>query len=172
MSAAPPVARWRSAARRILLLAGLWIGLNGADGSSWIVGAPIVVLAAAVSLALAPAASWRIAPAGVLPFVLFFLRQSLAGGADVARRAIGPSVRLDPDLIEFPLRLPSEVSRTFFCGVVSLLPGTCVIELRDGSILLHALDRTAGVEAGLGALEGRVAALFGVRLSAGAEAPR
>jgi len=41
--------RWRRYGLRLILMAILWVALNGADGKSWIVGAPIVVLAAAAN---------------------------------------------------------------------------------------------------------------------------
>jgi len=145
-------------------MALLWLGLNGWDGNSWLVGVPAVLAAAWISVTLLPAISWRWTASGALAFVGFFLRESVRGGWDVARRALSPGLALSPAIVCHALHLPAGPSRLFFCGAISLLPGTAVVSIAEGTICLHVLDWTPRVEEELRELERRVGALFGVEL--------
>jgi multicomponent Na+:H+ antiporter subunit E len=109
--------------------------------------------------------AWRLA--GFARFVPFFLRESLLGGLDVARRAFDPRLPIEPGFIELPLRLPAGAPRVFFVAVVSLLPGTLSTALEGSSLRVHVLDRRMGVDRTLRRLEERVAELYGARLDAG-----
>lgn len=145
---------------RLILLSLIWFGFNGGDWNSWIVGGPALVLAAWISVRLWPGLSWHWSPRGALAFGAYFLRESWRGGWDVARRALSPRVNIAPGIISHPLRLPAGPARLFFCGVVSLLPGTAVVAIGSDEIQVHVLDQSAHVESGLRELECRVAALF------------
>jgi multisubunit Na+/H+ antiporter MnhE subunit len=57
-----------------------------------------------------------------------------------------------------------------FCASISLLPGTAVVAITDGSIRVHVLDASPRVDDELRELEDRVAALFGLRLTEPEEA--
>ncbi len=142
-------------------MALIWLGLNGTDGSSWIVGGPVVCAAAWISVRLLPATTWHWTVVGALAFGWFFLRESLRGGWDVARRALAPKVVLAPVIVCYPLHLPPGAARLFFCGSISLLPGTAVVALTGETLCIHVLDASPQVEEELRRLETRVAALFG-----------
>lgn len=150
---------------RALWMALLWLGLNGTDPASWVVGGPAVLAAAWISLKLLPDVSWRWSARGALFFAAYFLRESFRGGWDVARRAISPGLALSPAIVCHPLHLPSGPSRLFFCSTISLLPGTAVVAIAESNILVHVLDSSNSVEEGLNELERRVGALFGVELT-------
>ncbi len=145
-------------------MALVWLGMNGTDWSSWIVGGPVVLAAAWVSVTLLPDARWRLSAGGAIAFAGFFLRESLRGGWDVAWRALSPALPLSPAIVCFPLHLPPGSARLLFCGAISLLPGTAVVAITDGSICVHVLDVSPRVEEELRELEDHVAALFGLRL--------
>lgn len=157
----PPAVAWRFLAR-LALLALIWLGLNGPDWSSWIVGGPVVFAAAWISVNLLPAIPWQWSVSGALAFAGFFLRESVRGGCDVARRAISPGLALSPAIVCHPLHLPPGPSRLFFCSAISLLPGTAVVAIADSNICVHVLDNSSSVEEELRELERRVGALFGL----------
>jgi multicomponent Na+:H+ antiporter subunit E len=156
-----PFLRWL---RRALGLALIWLGCNGLDGASWLVGGPVVLAAAAVSLKLAPTIPWRWTVRGALGFGWFFLCESLRGGWGVARHALSPQLRFSPGLVRHPLHLPPGPARLFFCNVISLLPGTAVVEIETDALCAHVLDLSPEAGRELRDLERRVAVLFGVAL--------
>ncbi len=159
----PPAVAWRFLAR-LALFALIWLGLNGADWGSWIVGGPVVIVAAGISVKLLPAIPWHWSVSGALAFAGFFLRESLRGGWDVACRALAPKLALSPAILCVPFHLPPGVARLFFCGAISLLPGTAVVAIAADTLCIHALAASPRVEEELRELENRVAALFGLVL--------
>ena len=145
-------------------MALLWLGLNGTDRSSWIVGGPVALAAAWISVKLLPAISWHWSVGGALNFSWFFLRESVRGGWGVARRAISPGLALSPTIVCHSFHLPPGPSRLFFCSAISLLPGTAVVAIADINICVHVLDHSSSVKEELRELERRVGALFGFEL--------
>lgn len=158
----------RAFATRLVLFAGLWWAF--ADGSVANPGlAGVVVLgAAAASLRLTRPSAWRLAPAGLLRFVLFFLGRSMMAGVDVARRAVDPRLPIAPGVLSYRTALPAGAPRACFAAVVSLLPGTLSVGLVADRLEVHALDVRDDVRAHLEALERRIAAIFTSRPPASA----
>jgi multicomponent Na+:H+ antiporter subunit E len=146
--------------RRAAFLAFLWWILAEGRVDAPLLAAALVCAAAAVSLALqAPVrARWR--PWRLPRLVLYFLEQSLLGGWDVARRALAPSLPVQPALVRFELTLPAGFPTVLFAWIVSLTPGTASVAIEDQSLVVHALDVRMGVEERLRALEAHVALLF------------
>jgi multicomponent Na+:H+ antiporter subunit E len=140
-----------------------WILTDGA-ASSWGIGVPAVLLAVTASIALVPPA--HVVWYELLRFVPFFLVRSLIGGVDVAWRAFHPGMRIAPDLIEYPLRLPPGLPRVFMVNTVSLLPGSLSAELGADYLKVHVLDGRKDFLPELEALEQRVARVFGAFLQA------
>lgn len=128
------------------------------------VGGPVVIAAAWISVKLLPVIPWHWSAGGALAFAGFFLRESLRGGWDVARRALSPQLALAPAIVCVPFHLPPGAARLFFCSAISLLPGTAVVAIAENNLCVHALDYSPRVEEELRDLELRVAALFGLAL--------
>ena len=85
--------RLRRCWARTIWMALIWLGLNGLDVNSWVVGVPAVLAAAWISVRLLPAISWRWSLRGALVFAAYFIRESVRGGWDVARRVLSPALR-------------------------------------------------------------------------------
>jgi multicomponent Na+:H+ antiporter subunit E len=155
----------RQAALRIALLAFLWWILVGLDGEGWIIGIPVILSAAVVSMMLAPKLGWRFRPIKAVWFLGYFVWSALRGGIDVTSRAFHPSLPINPGFITHYFRLPKSSSRVFLADVASLLPGTLSAGLEDQCLVIHVLDCNLPVEQSMEELEIRVAALFGETLS-------
>lgn len=147
---------------RLATLAVTWLVLvNGAVSSLWI-GVPVIVLALAGAFPgqSSPPVVWR----EVIRFIPSFLRRSLSGGVDVARRALHPRLPLNPELVEYPLRLPQGLPRVVMADLVNLLPGTLTVELTADELQVHVIDRQVPVLDELKAVERAVARIFGLAL--------
>jgi multicomponent Na+:H+ antiporter subunit E len=145
------------------MLFAIWCVLVGSvSGFAY---APIfVVLALAISSRLSGATMrWR---ATQLPrFAAFFLRHSLYGGIDVARRALDPRrLSLAPRVHRYRLRLTGPDARIFFINTLSLMPGTLAMAVEVEWLYLHVLDERLPFERTLRETEACVADLFGERL--------
>ena len=125
---------------RVGLYTVLWWAISEGNPNSWSVGAFSVAGAAACSLGLAPNAVLRWRPMDGLRFLSLFLRHTLLGACDVAKRALRPSLRLSPALRTYELCVPDGTGRVLLMDTVSLLPGTLSARVVDNTLVVHALD--------------------------------
>lgn len=150
---------------RLLIFGLLWWLLTSGQGSAVLFGAPFVVVAALLSALArfrvsAPAPLLRsVAPLALLRLIGFFLWHSLLGGVDVALRAFRYPLPLQPDLIDYPLRLPPGPATVLMSGLVSLMPGTLSV-ICEGHLRVHVLDRHGHWDEDLERLEQRVGAVY------------
>lgn len=151
-----------AAGRGAVLILLWWVLTEGTGGFAFAV--VIVPFALWATFVLGPAHRRRLSIPGLLRFVPFFLRQSLIGGIDVARRALDPRMPLAPALFEYPLRLTDERERVLLANILSLLPGTVSAELDANRVRLHVLDVRMPIERTVRRAEARVAGMFGETL--------
>ena len=148
--------------RRAALLALLWWILTEGRFDAALFATALVCAAAGASLALQPPPRprrrWR--PAYLPRLTFYFLRLSLLGGWDVARRAFTPSLPVQPALVRFELELEAGFPLVLFTWLVSLTPGTASVTIEGRVLVVHALDVRLAVEEKLRELELQVAALF------------
>jgi len=151
--------------RRAAVFAVVWWVVVEGDPSGWVFGVPFVALATLASIKLTPTREWRLSPLGTLRYAWYFIHQSLLGGIDVALRAIRPSMPIDPELVQYRMRLEPEHARVLFADTVSLLPGTLSTGFEGDWLTMHVIDCGLPVEQSLRDVEERVADLFGLDLS-------
>lgn len=151
-------------ASRAALAAVGWCTLTGGVTEGWLVGLPAVAVAALFSAWLLP--TLALFPLGAIRFAGFFLRQSLLGGIDVARRAFMRRPPLSPAVVAYDFRVASELERVMLTNTVSLLPGTLGADLDRERLHVHVLDDGRDVRGELELAERRVAELFGRPLPA------
>lgn len=151
--------------RRTVVLAVVWWAVSeGSTEVGLLHAAAVVAAAAATSLWLAPPSGRRLRPLAAVRFGLWFLRQSLRGGTDVALRALAPRPRIDPGRVDYPLRLRNPSAAVLLADTVSLLPGTLVVAVHPDRLTLHVLDRGRAVQDEVAEAERQVAAALGVGL--------
>lgn len=146
---------------RGLAFLALWLVLAGASPAD--LPAALLATAAAtwVSLRLVPAAPRRIGWGALRHLVLHFPGQSLAAGAEIAWRALRPSLPLAPGMVSVPTRLPAGPARDAFCAYASLVPGTLPTGEDAATLHVHSLDTTRPVAADLAREEAIFAAAIG-----------
>ncbi|MCB1801360.1 MAG: Na+/H+ antiporter subunit E [Gammaproteobacteria bacterium] len=145
-------------------LLALWALLTHAAPASWLVGLPFIALAIGAARYLRAGDVTPVSLPGLLRFVPFFLRESVRGGYDVARRVLGRRLRVQPGFANYPIRLRGERARLLFANSVSLLPGTLAADLAGDCLVIHALDASSEFERELAQVESRVAQVFGETL--------
>ena len=127
-------------ARGILFLA-FWLILTGFVLADLPAGLIAAATATWVSLhLLPPEANWP-HPARLARLMLRFLRQSAVAGVDAAWRALHPRLPLQPGMMRYRSRCPTEHLRSGFCTMASLQPGLLPAGFdADGSIVCHCFD--------------------------------
>ncbi len=161
----PPGMRWRRFAVKLVALALIWGVLTEFRVDALYFGVPAILLGAALVFAMPVAPGWRISPAGAVSFALWFAVQSVRGAVDVAQRAFSPAMPLRPGFRSYAPDLPGGAPRVMFLNTITLLPGTLSAEVEGDEVIVHMLDTRADLEADLGALEARIAALFGLNVN-------
>lgn len=150
----------RRGAPRALGFFALWLVLQGGGLATAAVGALTAAGAAWLSLWLLPPGGRRVAVGAPVRLALRFPGQSILAGLDVARRALAPSLPLQPGLVACRNRIPSGIGRDAFHAYLSLQPGTLPVGMRDeATLLVHALDIGDPVVAAVSAAESDFAAL-------------
>jgi len=155
---------WRRFAVKALALALLWGVLTEFRLDALVFGVPAVLAGAALVFVMPYSPGARLSLGGTLVFIGWFAVQSVRGAVDVSLRAIAPSMPLRPGFRPYTPRLPEGAPRVMFLNTITLLPGTLSAEVSGEKVMVHMLDTRADLEADLGTLETRIAALFGVSL--------
>ena len=153
-----------SVVARIAILASLWWLIVQGQPDAWLVGVPAVALATMASIHLGADALPRLSLAGLFAFLALFLRESVRGGIDVARRTLGPGLRIEPGFRRYRLHISHPAARVLLINCIGLLPGTLAADLDGDHADLHLLDTGANPDPQLLQLEQAVARLFGLPL--------
>lgn len=153
----------------LVVCAALWAVIAEFERDSVAFGIPVIVVAALCMAGLTRVRGLRLSPVHAAYFAAFFLWNSVSGGIDVARRALSPSLPVDPGFLAFRARIPAGPAHVFFCHVISQMPGTYVADFTDEGLLIHAISLSQTNEPNLRKVEARVARLFRVPLAADAE---
>jgi multicomponent Na+:H+ antiporter subunit E len=140
----------------------LWGVIIGAGTSDLAVGLVTAAAATWASLRLLPPGPGHVRPVALAVLALRFLAQSVVAGADVAWRALDPSLPLRPGFVRCPIRIAPGPARSAFCALSSLLPGTLPVGSDHGDALsMHCLDVGQPVPAQMAEAEARFLRVLG-----------
>jgi len=149
---------------RTVLFAALWWLITQGRADAWLVGVPAVALAVFASERLSSGALPRLSLIGLFGFLSLFLRESLSGGIDVARRTLEPNLRIAPGFSSYRLRIQDPRARVLLINCIGLLPGTLAADLDGDFAELHLLDVDNNPDPQIRQLEQAIARLFNVPL--------
>ena len=144
-----------------LVLALIWLALNGLDGWWFGILAASFGAVAGGALTAGHPHPWR--PHRLVGFTTFFLIESFKGGADVAWRALRPELRIEPEFKHYRLDLPEGQPRTLMVSVISLLPGTLSADLSDDGKTLVVHTLMPGAMASVERLDRQIRHLFSLK---------
>lgn len=136
-----PSSKAATACARGLFYTGFWlILLPSAKPADLLLGALVTLAATWLSLHLLPPRCGGLRFVAALALLPHFLWESLRGGLDVARRALSPSMPLNPGFVSCPMRFAPGLARNSFAAITSLMPGTLPVADDAGNLVYHALD--------------------------------
>ena len=140
----------------------VWYVLSDGVAASWWIGLPAVLFAVIASVRLLPPVpfSWT----GLFRFIPIFAYMSLKGGMDVARRVFARQLAINPDLVDYQMRLPAGLPQAMMANTVGLLPGTLGAELDAHVLRVHVLDSRTDFMAELTVVEQAIARMFRIPL--------
>ncbi|MDH5300873.1 MAG: Na+/H+ antiporter subunit E [Gammaproteobacteria bacterium] len=145
---------------RFSLLLIIWLTISGSIHSLWF-GLPLAVISSYLSIRFSPS-TYRLRLIPSILFIPFFLRESIRGGFDVARRAFSIKPVVNPAFTDYPLSLPEGAPRILFANIISLLPGTLGTGFQGNSLRIHVLDSSTNITSELKSLETRIAAIYAI----------
>lgn len=147
-------------ATRMAVLAGLWWLIAQGQPEAWLVGLPAVGFATFASMRLGNAARPQLAIGRLPGFAVLFLRESVLGGIDVARRTLAPTLRIKPGFRTYHLQLRDPRARVLLVNCISLLPGTLAADCQGDRVELHLLDANENPDPQIRRLERAIAGLY------------
>lgn len=157
-SAAPALPTYGGAmAARAACFSVLWLVLMPSlKPGDLAVGAFAISAATWSSLHLLPPAMGGLRLGRLLLLTPYYLRASVLAGVDVALRAFGPTVRVQPGYIDYPVDFPPGPARNTYASITSLLPGTVACSDDEAVVVYHCLDTSQPVIEQLRAEERRL----------------
>ena len=73
-------------------------------------------------------------------YLLVFIRELIKSNLDVARRVLTPSLPINPGIVKFKSKLPTDYSRMVLANSITLTPGTLSIDIIDDTFYIHWID--------------------------------
>lgn len=77
----------------------------------------------------------------IFVWLVWLLGEIVKANLVVARRIMGPLTSLDPAVVKVNGGCKSDLGKTLFANSITLTPGTVTVEVDNGVMLLHALQR-------------------------------
>jgi multicomponent Na+:H+ antiporter subunit E len=99
---------------------------------------------------------------GMLLYIPWLLLEIAKANLHVARVILTPSLPIQPRVIRVRATQRSELGNTIFANSITLTPGTVALDVRGGSILVHALTDQAAAGLADGVMDARVSRVEGV----------
>ena len=132
---------------------------------------PLLLGLGVLSVAVVIVLTWRmksrdgesfplIMPAWRLPgYVLWMMGQIIVANVDVAKRVWLGSSSISPVIFTVRAGQKSEVGKVLYANSITMTPGTATLSVRDDTLEVHALTRSAAEELKNGEMDRRVTAL-------------
>ncbi len=120
----------------------LWVAMTEGDFTAAYLGAIVVAITVAVSLFLLPRGD--VGASGLVPVIGLLARipfASLTAGADVAARALRPSLPVRPGIVGVATRANVPGIQVAIAYLATIIPGSICVRMEPGRLRLHLIDR-------------------------------
>lgn len=77
----------------------------------------------------------------LIPYMPWLMWEIAKANVDVAKRILSPRLRISPTVFVAPSSQKTDVGRVLFANSITLTPGTVSYGVREGRILVHAIDK-------------------------------
>ncbi len=125
----------------LLSLVLLWLALTEPAPGQLVIGVLIALVCLFFS-GMMRSQNPKPRPLAWLRLALKFLRELIQSNIDVALHVMRPRMRFRPGILRIPLEPMSDAQITMFANMLTLTPGTAVLDVsKDRShLIVHALD--------------------------------
>ncbi|MGE4631502.1 MAG: Na+/H+ antiporter subunit E [Planctomycetota bacterium] len=147
-----------------LTLLGFWLLLSGQFDSPFLITSGVLasVLTVFICRRLDLIGSQYQPFESLLGFLLYLpwlLVQIVKASLDVTWKCWSPRPAIAPRLVEVPSQLEHPLAKTLLANSITLTPGTVTIDVRENTLLVHALSERAQRGVLEGKMEQRIARL-------------
>ena len=94
-------------------------------------------------------------------YAFWLLSEIVKSNIQVARIVVSREISIRPQILRVSASQQSDVGQVIFANSITLTPGTISLDLRDGEIVVHALNQEFGAELAAGEMDSRVCRLEG-----------
>ncbi|MEM7263175.1 MAG: Na+/H+ antiporter subunit E [Planctomycetota bacterium] len=98
---------------------------------------------------------------GLVTYAPWLAWQIVRANVDIARLVWSPRLKIQPRVIQVPVKLKTPLARATYANSITLTPGTVTIQLENDRYLVHALTDAAAEDLLSGEMERRVLRLEG-----------
>mgnify|MGYP002064925054 CR=1 FL=1 len=78
----------------------------------------------------------------VIGFILFFLWELVLANLRMAVTVLSPRLAIRPAVVAIPLDIRSNAEITLLANLITLTPGTLVVDIRGDSLFIHWINVT------------------------------
>lgn len=96
----------------------------------------------------------------LLFYIPWLIWQIVVASLQVAAVVLNPKMPIDPSLLKFKTKLPSESAKVILGNSITLTPGTITVQIEGDEFLVHALMDASSTGILDGSLPGEVAKLY------------
>lgn len=94
-------------------------------------------------------------------YLVWLLGQIMNSSIHVTKLIWGPSNQISPSLVKIKANSVPPKKRVLYANSITLTPGTLSVDLKDGEITVHALQKSSIEELQQGDMERKIIAIWG-----------
>lgn len=94
-------------------------------------------------------------------YIPWLVKEIALASVHVASLVLDPKMPINPTLVKFKTQMKQEISLVTLANSITLTPGTITVDLNQNTYLVHALDSDSANSLESGAMQNRVAHIYG-----------
>ncbi|WP_170008044.1 Na+/H+ antiporter subunit E [Bacillus fonticola] len=124
-----------------VLLAFVWMLLQVSfDGATFVIGYLLGLFILFVFRRFFPSRFYIGRVIAIVHLLLVFLKELVLSNVDVLKLVLKPKLDIQPGIFALPIEVKKDWEITVLANLITLTPGTLVIDVDDGILYVHAVD--------------------------------